>query len=30
MGIIPEDSVPGQNFYDVFFRDARTIEWLEF
>ena len=30
MSIIPEDSVPGQNFYDVFFRDARTIEWLEF
>ena len=28
--IIPEGSCPGQNFYDVFFINARTIEWLKF
>ena len=27
--IIPEGSCPGQNFYDVFFSNARTIEWLK-
>ena len=30
IGIIPEGSYPSQNFYDVFFRTARAIEWLEF
>ena len=29
IGIIPEGNYPSQNFYDVFFRTARAIEWLE-
>lgn len=30
VGIIPEGSIPGQNFYDSFFRQAREIKWLAF
>ena len=30
VGILPPGKVPSQNFYDVFFQDAREIKWLKF